>query len=93
MSETALAALQYYGAGAGLLAAFMVSLNRGARFTGWGFVIFVTSSIALVLWGFFNDEGQAVGWQNVGLFAINVFGVYRYLIAPGDEATTKEATE
>ncbi len=94
MSETILNILQYYGAGAGLLAAFMVSLNRSTRFTGWGFVIFVTSSIALVAWGFLNDEGQAVGWQNVGLFVINVFGVYRYLFASDgdDEPQTEEAT-
>ena len=92
MSETGLAFLQWYGAGAGLLAALMVSLNKGAKVTGWGFVVFVTSSIALVAWGFLNDEGQAVGWQNIGLFVINVLGVYRYLIAESgeDETETEE---
>lgn len=85
MSETTLAVLQWYGAGAGLLAALMVSLNLGAKVTGWGFVVFVTSSIALVAWGFLNDEGQAVGYQNIGLFLINVLGVYRYLVAGRDE--------
>ena len=81
MSETTLDALQYYGAGAALLAAFLVSLNLGVKLTGWAFVIFVTSSIALILWGFLNDEGEGIGWQNIGLLAINVVGVYRYLIA------------
>ncbi|MFW5634489.1 MAG: hypothetical protein ACOCYR_06320 [Erythrobacter sp.] len=81
MSETLLAVLQYYGAGAGLVAAFIVSLNLGTRPTGWGFVIFVTSSIALIAWGFMNDEGQGIGLQNIGLLAINLVGVYRYLIA------------
>ncbi|MEQ8411819.1 MAG: hypothetical protein RIC51_09215 [Erythrobacter sp.] len=94
MSETGLAFLQWYGAGAGLLAALMVSLNLGAKVSGWGFVVFLTSSIALVAWGFLNDEGQAVGYQNIGLFAINVLGVYRYLIAGRDEDTpeTEEPT-
>lgn len=86
MSETALTALQYYGAGAGLLAAFMVSLNRSTRLTGWAFVIFVTSSIALIAWGFLNEDGMGIGWQNVGLLAINLFVVYRYLFAAKQQA-------
>lgn len=81
MTETMLNALQYYGAGAGLVAAFIVSLNLGIRKTGWAFVIFVTSSIALVAWGFLNDEGEGIAWQNIGLLVINLIGVYRYLIA------------
>ncbi|MCP9222033.1 hypothetical protein MKP08_04635 [Erythrobacter sp. LQ02-29] len=81
MSETTLNILQYYGAGAGLLAAFIVSLNLGTRPTGWGFVIFVTSSSALIAWGFLNDEGEGIGWQNIGLLLINLVGVYRYLFA------------
>ena len=81
MNETVLNVLQWYGAGAGLLAAFIVSLNLGTRPTGWAFVIFVTSSIALIAWGFLNDEGAGIGWQNIGLLAINLVGVYRYLFA------------
>lgn len=82
MSETGLTILQWYGAGSGLVAALIVSLNLGTRPTGWGFVIFVSSSLALIAWGFLNDEGQGIGWQNVGLLAINLLGVYRYLIHP-----------
>ncbi|BDI60022.1 hypothetical protein [Qipengyuania nanhaisediminis] len=94
MNETMLDALQYYGAGAGLLAAFIVSLNLGVTKTGWAFVIFVTSSLALIAWGFLNDEGAGIGWQNVGLLIINVIGVYRYLFAAGDpEKKTKTAEE
>ena len=81
MSETVLDVLQYYGAGAALLAALIVSLNVGIRATGWAFVIFVTSSLALIAWGFLNDEGEGIGWQNIGLLIINAVGVYRYLIA------------
>ena len=81
MNETLLNILQWYGAGAGLIAALIVSLNLGIRPTGWAFVVFVTSSIALIAWGFLNDEGQGIGWQNIGLLAINVVGVYRYLFA------------
>ena len=94
MSETTLTALQWYGAGAGLVAALIVSLNLGTRPTGWGFVIFVTSSIALIAWGFLNDEGQGIGWQNIGLLAINLIGVYRYLFAAsGDANQTDERSQ
>ena len=80
MSETLLDVLQYYGAGAGALAALIVSLDLGRRWTGWAFVIFVTASIALILWGFLSQEAEGIGAQNVILFGINVIGVYRYLI-------------
>lgn len=80
MSEHLLDILQYYGAAAGALAALIVSLDLGRRWTGWAFVIFVTASLALIGWGFMNDEGEGIGAQNVVLLAINLIGVYRYLI-------------
>lgn len=80
MSETLLNALQYYGAGAATLAALIVSLNVGRRVTGWAFVLFVSSSVALIAWGFLNQDSEGIGWQNIALFFINCVGVYRYLI-------------
>jgi hypothetical protein len=80
LSHGLVTALQWYGAAAGLIAALIVSLDLGRKATGYGFVIFVTSSIALILWGFLSAEGDGIGAQNVGLFAINIIGVYRYLI-------------
>ena len=80
MSEGLLNVLQWYGAAAGAIAALIVSLDLGRRPTGWAFVIFVTSSLALIGWGFINDEGEGIGAQNVVLLAINLIGVYRYLI-------------
>ena len=72
--------LQYYGAGAGAFAALLVSLNLGKRWTGIGFVIFVTSSCALIGWGWVGKDAEGIGVQNVALLAINLVGVYRYLI-------------
>jgi hypothetical protein len=90
MSEGLLNVLQYYGAAAGALAALIVSLDLGRRPTGWAFVIFVTSSLALIAWGFMNDEGEGIGIQNIILFVINLIGVYRYLIRkkPPEPAAT-----
>lgn len=87
MNDSLLTALQYFGAGAALVAAAIVSLNLGARITGWAFVLFVVSSCALIAWGFLGEEAEGIGWQNIGLLAINCVGVYRYLIA-GKEPET-----
>jgi len=81
MSQFVLQCLQYYGAAAGTVAALIVSLDLGRRWTGIGFVIFVTSSIALVAWGFLDDKAEGIGVQNVALFAINCVGVWRYLLS------------
>ncbi|MEW9856867.1 hypothetical protein [Novosphingobium sp. M1R2S20] len=81
MSDDVLTAIQYYGAGAATLAALIVSLDLGRRWTGVGFVIFVTSSIALIAWGFLAEDAEGIGVQNVVLLIINCVGVYRYLIS------------
>ncbi|MGN6691264.1 MAG: hypothetical protein ACTHJU_10025 [Sphingopyxis sp.] len=80
MNQTLLDALQYYGAAAATLAALLVSLNLGERWTGWAFVIFVTSSIALIAWGFLQQDSEGIGWQNIALLGINLTGVYSHLI-------------
>lgn len=80
MGETALTALQYYGAAAATVAALLVSLDLGRRWTGWAMVIFVTSSVALIAWGFLQKDSEGIGVQNVILLAINALGVWRYLI-------------
>ncbi len=93
MNGTLLTVLQYYGAGAATLAALVVSLNLGRRWTGWAFVVFVTSSVALIAWGFLQPDSEGIGWQNIALLIINAIGVYRYLVlkekpgtAPKDDA-------
>jgi hypothetical protein len=80
MNETILTALQYYGAAAGVIAALVVSLDLGRKPTGWAFVLFVTSSITLIAWGFLKEDSEGIGWQNAVLLVINAIGVYRYLI-------------
>lgn len=57
----------------------MVAANYGRKTTGWGFVIFTSSSIAWIAGAILAGDG-ALTTQNIVLFAINLFGVYRYLI-------------
>jgi len=81
MSSTLLDILQWYGAISGAIAAFIVALNLGAQKTGYGFVIFVTSSLSLIAWGFMSEDAVGIGAQNIVLLIINAIGVYRYLYA------------
>lgn len=86
MSDTLLTALQYFGAAAATIAALVVALDLGRRVTGWAFVLFLSSSIALIGWGFLQPESEGIGWQNVALLLINGTGVYRYLIRKKEPA-------
>ena len=92
-NETVLCVLQYYGAGAATIASLLVSLNLGKRWIGYAMVIFVTSSVALIGWGFLQPDSEGIGLQNVVLLAINCVGVWRYLIAPGRDDERSAATQ
>ncbi len=63
----------------GVVAALMVAADIGRRVTGWGFVVFTVSSIAWIAAALLSADG-ALATQNGVLFAINLFGIYRYLI-------------
>jgi hypothetical protein len=63
----------------GVVAAFTVSLDLGRRVTGWGFALFVFSSICWIA-GAVMSKDSPLWSQNLFLFGINLFGVYRYLI-------------
>lgn len=82
MNEAVLTALQYYGAIAATIAALLVSLDLGRKWTGYAMIIFMTSSLALIAWGFLQPESEGIGMQNVVLLAINAVGVHRYLLSP-----------
>ena len=82
MNEGVLTGLQYYGAVAAAVAALLVSLDLGRKWTGYAMVIFVTSSLALIAWGFLQPESEGIGMQNVVLLGINAVGVWRYLLSP-----------
>lgn len=78
--------LEWYGAIAAVVAAAVVASNVSDRVTGWAFVLFVSSSAALIAWGFLSDDAEGIGWQNICLLAINGWGVYRYLLRDRNEA-------
>ena len=84
--------LEYYGAAASTIAALIVAIDPGRRWMGLAMLIFVSSSLALMVWGFLVGNGKGIGWQNVGLLLINSYGVWRYLIAPARAASDLRAS-
>jgi type IV secretory pathway TrbD component len=64
----------------GTLAAIMVSVNAGRRLTGYGFVIFTLSSLTWIAYAMQDGETPLI-LQNAVLTAINLGGIYRWLIA------------
>ncbi|HEX4694150.1 hypothetical protein [Sphingomonas sp.] len=77
--QTLILILKWAASISGMIAALMVSLDSGRRVTGWGFVIFVGSALCWIA-GAVLSKDFALGTQNVVLFGVDVFGVYRYLI-------------
>jgi hypothetical protein len=63
----------------GIIAALTISLDLGRRPTGWGFALFVFSSMCWVA-GAMMSSDEPLWSQNLVLFGINLLGVYRYLI-------------
>jgi len=63
----------------GILAAVVVALNLGRRITGIGFVVFTVSSVSWMVAGYLEDLPSLVT-QNAVLTAINLLGIYRWLI-------------
>ena len=79
MDKTLVEILEWYAAGAAVVAAAVVAMDLGRRATGWAMVLFVTSSLAFIAYGLVDEEG-ALATQNFILLGINLIGVYRYLI-------------
>lgn len=77
--------VEWFASIAGMIAALMIAWDHSRRVTGWGFVLFVFASIAWIVSGLVNGT-PPLAVQNVVLLAINLFGVYRYLIRKKAEA-------
>lgn len=71
--------IQWAAAATGVVAAILVASKSGHRITGIGFVIFCVSSAAWTTVGVLEEQHGLIV-QNVVLTAVNILGVYRYLI-------------
>ncbi|MFC3228930.1 hypothetical protein ACFOGJ_16925 [Marinibaculum pumilum] len=72
--------LQWGACISGTIAAIMVASRISDRITGYGFAVFTLSSVLWVSSGLM-DATYSLAVQNGVLFAINVWGVWRWLIS------------
>jgi hypothetical protein len=94
MSPAALSVVEWYAAGAAAIAALLVALDLGRRMTGLAFIIFVTSSIAFITYGLLDPQPEeAIASLNFALLAINLFGVWQYLLSPKNRRKQKAIEE
>ena len=63
--------LEWYAAISGIIAAFMIAGDFGRRVTGFGFLLFVTASIAWIIAGL-QAGTMPLAVQNGILLAINI---------------------
>lgn len=73
--------LEWYATISGIIAALMLAGDFGRRITGFGFVLFCTMNVAWILFARMDDTGGLM-WQNIILFAVNLLGVWQYLLSP-----------
>lgn len=67
-----------------IVAASLVALDLGRRITGFAFIVFSLGSAAWVVAAHLDGDGP-LGTTNLALLAINLIGVWRWLVrkAPG----------
>lgn len=71
--------LNWIGSLTGMVGAVMVAINAGYRVTGYGFGVFSFSAAVWIISGLLQGE-SALTVQYLVLLAINLFGVYRWLV-------------
>ena len=73
--------IEWYATISGVVAALMLASDLGRKVTGFGFVLFCTMNIAWILHARTQPDGGGLMWQNGILFAVNLLGVYQYLLS------------
>ena len=73
--------VEWYATISGVIAALMLASDLGRKVTGFGFVLFCTMNIAWIVHAQSQPEGGGLMWQNGILFAVNLLGVYQYLLS------------
>ncbi|HEX8535792.1 MAG TPA: hypothetical protein VF662_16655 [Allosphingosinicella sp.] len=73
--------IEWYATVSGVIAALMLASDLGRKVTGFGFVLFCTMNVAWIVHARTQPEGGGLMWQNGILFAVNLLGVYQYLLS------------
>lgn len=69
--------IEWAGSLFGVSAAVLLALN--ISISGWAYILYLLSSLFLAFWGY-RQKAYGVAFQNLVFIAINVLGIYRWLI-------------
>ena len=94
MNAGYLSIVEWYAAGAAAVAALIVALDLGRRATGFAFILFCTSSIGFIAYGLLDPQPEkALATLNFALLAINLLGVWHYLLSPKNKRKLEAVDE
>ena len=90
-------ALPWVATVATIIAASLTAANRGARITGYGFVVFTFGALCWIAVGITTHQ-PALLWTNVVLTLLDIFGIWRWLgrqakVEEGARAASKASEE
>lgn len=81
--------LEWIAAFGTMLAAALVAADLGRKVTGWGFVLFCAVAAAWIVSGL-TGGALPIAAMNAVLLAINLYGVWRYLLSPKNRRKLKK---
>ena len=73
--------LEWIAAIGTVVAAGLLAADLGRKVTGWGFVLFCAVAMTWILIGL-RTSAMPIAAMNAMLLAINVYGVWQYLLSP-----------
>ena len=76
--------IEWMAAIGAMAAAVLIAADWGRHRTGTGFILFAIVSVLWMAAGYLDDS-PAMIVQNAILLAINMYGVWRYLISPREK--------
>ena len=84
--------LEWIAAIGTMIAAGMIAADLGRKATGWGFVLFCAVAITWIVSGL-TSGAMPIAAMNAILLAINLWGVWRYLLSPHNRKKIEKLEE
>ncbi len=84
--------LEWIAAVGTMIAAGMIAADLGRKATGWGFVLFCAVAITWIVSGL-TSGAMPIAAMNAILLAINLWGVWQYLLSPKNRRKLEKLEE
>ena len=84
--------LEWIAAIGTMIAAGLIAADLGRKVTGWGFVLFCAVAVTWIVSGL-TGGAMPIAAMNAILLAINLWGVWRYLLSPHNRKKIEKLEE